>query len=51
VAGRTKGEPEKNSHESLNDDRYRKSLEHPDIMDYRTVAEVLANKDAEGGSK
>lgn len=41
MVGRSKGESTSDSHNHLKDDQYRESLEHPDITDYRTVAEVL----------
>ena len=52
MVGRTKGEPTGNSHNELKDERYRASLEHPDITDYRTVAEVLdaADNQQQGGT-
>lgn len=35
------GRKTNDTHNHLKSDQYRKSLEHPAITDYRTVAEVL----------
>ena len=44
-----KGPPHGKSHTEIQNEQWRKSLEHKDITDYRTVAEVLA--ETEKGKK